>query len=466
MKSGAPYRVSAFSWLSPWTWKSYARRSLRRGRAFHELLRELESHERWSREQLDVWQEARLRELLTECASNVPYYQRLFRELGIDPLRMPPRDCLAAIPPLEKSQVREHPEQFLNQRVARWRLRKAHTSGTTGTPLVCWRDLYSINYEHAMIWRQWRWAGFSFADRRVTLRGELVVPTSRTVPPFWIYDAAEKRLVMSSYHIAPSTFRYYVDAIAEFRPAALEGYPSAVALMAQAFEELGRAPFPLKAVFTSSETVLDSQRELIERVFRCPIFDLYGNTERTAAITSCEHGSSHILSDYAVVELLPLPSGEHEIVGTALFNKAFPLLRYRSGDVAEPGDSHCPCGRPFPTVKRIVGRVEGYVWTPEGRAIGRLDHIFKGTKHIRESQIVQEALNRVVIRIVPAEGFTAEDEKLVLANARERLGPTMHIEVKRVEKIERTPQGKFLAVVSKIRPPHPTAQTPTHKQEG
>jgi len=304
-----------------------------------------------------------------------------------------------------------------------------------------------------MIWRHWRWSGFTFEDRRVTLRRELVVPTSQTRSPFWVYNPAERQLLMSSYHIAPQFFPDYVRAIETFRPSAIYGYPSSVALIARAFEECGRSPFPLKAVFTSSETVLDWQRELIEQVFCCRIFDLYGNTERTAAITSCEHGSYHVLTDYAYVEFVSTSNHELEIVGTSLFNHAFPLLRYRSGDTVEIGSQGCPCGRPFPTVTRIVGRMESYIWTPEGRAVGRLDHIFKGTHNIIDSQIVQEQLNEIVIRIVPADGFSEADSQRVLKHARERLGPAMKIHLEFVPKIERSANGKFVAVVCKIQPP-------------
>jgi phenylacetate-CoA ligase len=410
----------------------------------------MQERERWNAEQLNRWQDDRLRGLFLECARNVPYYVDLFRREGLDPNVMHPRVLLSRIPFLGKPEVRDDPEKFLNRSARQWLLRKAHTSGTTGTPLVCYRDLFSINYEHAMIWRQWRWCGFDFGDRRATLRGDLVVPTTQREPPFWKFNPAEKQLVMSSYHLGPATSESYLDALAAFRPKAIEGYPSAVALVARAFEDSGRAPFPLRGVFTSSETLLEHQRECIERVFQCRVMDLYGNTERTAAIGTCEHGAYHVFSDYGIVEFAGLPSGEKEIVGTSLFNRVFPLLRYRSGDVAVPGGEACPCGRVFPTVASIEGRVESYVWTPEGNAVGRLDHIFKGTSNIIESQIVQGSPGAVVIRIVPAPGFSAQDESLVLRNARERLGPTMALSVERVGKIERTPQGKFLAVVSKL----------------
>jgi len=97
--------------------------------------------------------------------------------------------------------------------------------------------------------------------------------------------------------------------------------------------------------------------------------------------------------------------------------------------------------------------MEGYIWTPEGRAVGRLDHIFKGTKNIVESQIVQEQLDEIIIRIVASDGFTEADAQLVLKHARERLGPRMKIRLEFVPKIERTSNGKFVAVVCKIKPP-------------
>lgn len=154
-------------WLEARTWKGYVQRFLRRGPEFRRLLRELESHQKWTEEELLAYQESRLKELLIECKNHVPYYRALFSQLGINPESMPPREALSVVPPLTKTVVKEQPRAFLNEKY-RWRLlRKAHTSGTTGTPLTCWRDLYSINFEHAMIWRHWRWANFSFNDRRV-----------------------------------------------------------------------------------------------------------------------------------------------------------------------------------------------------------------------------------------------------------------------------------------------------------
>ncbi|MGC8740972.1 MAG: phenylacetate--CoA ligase family protein [Candidatus Sumerlaeaceae bacterium] len=439
------------NWGHRRVWSGYINRFLREGRLFTRLLAEMEERARWSETELSTWQDARLREILVEAARHVPYYRRLFAQLGLVPERKHPREILAAIPLLDKETVRGCPEQFLNERVPRWRLRRAYTSGTTGTPLVCYRDMYAINFEHAMIWRQWRWAGYKLGERRVTLRGELIVPTSQLEPPYWLYSPAENQLLMSSYHISPATLPQYVEMITKFQPAAIEGYPSSVYLIARGFEQMGMAPYPVKGVFTSSETVLAHQKETIERVFQCRVFDLYGNTERTAALGSCEYGTYHEFPDYAVVEYVPLGDGEFEVVGTPLFNRAFILLRYRSGDAVKlSARERCGCGRNFRIIEGVQGRKESYVWTPEGRAIGRLDHIFKGVRHVVESQIVQESLDFVRVLVVPDHAFCDADAELIIRNARERLGPSIQIEMECVEKISRTGRGKFVAVISKV----------------
>jgi phenylacetate-CoA ligase len=174
--------LTASPWLSA---RGIFRRSLREGRPFRSLLMDMQTRERWTVEQMRVYQEEQLHKLLVTCSRHVPYYVDLFRREGLDPGRLAPRELLARVPLLEKSEVRQDPERFRNQSTHRWLLREAHSSGTTGTPLTFWRDLDSINFENATIWRQRRWAGLGFDDRRVSLRGELPVPASRTSPPYW-----------------------------------------------------------------------------------------------------------------------------------------------------------------------------------------------------------------------------------------------------------------------------------------
>ena len=166
----------------------------------------------------------------------------------------------------------------------------------------------------------------------------------------------------------------------------------------------------------------------------------------TGNIVQCAAGSLHYRTDYGVLELL----GDGTMVCTGLNSLAMPLVRYRVGDVAVARDGVCACGREFPLIERIEGRIEDYVRTPDGRFVGRLDHLFKDVHHVREAQIVQTQLNELVLRIVKANGFGSNDEQIILKEARMRLGDAMGIRFEYVDRIERTAAGKFRFIVSQL----------------
>jgi phenylacetate-CoA ligase len=46
----------------------------------------------------------------------------------------------------------------------------------------------------------------------------------------------------------------------------------------------------LKAVITTSEKVTPEMRDVIERAFRCRVFEEYSTVENTLFASQCEHG--------------------------------------------------------------------------------------------------------------------------------------------------------------------------------
>ena len=57
-------------------------------------------------------------------------------------------------------------------------------------------------------------------------------------------------------------------------------------------------------------------------------------------------------------------------------------------------------------LRSVEGRADDVLVTPDGRQVGRLDPVFKGDLPVREAQIVQEAIDRIRVRYVPAPGFS------------------------------------------------------------
>lgn len=431
--------------------RALTRQWLREGRQFNRLLAEIERTEELSANDMRAWQDAMLGRLLAHAVQHVPYYRDLGLEKSIADTR--PGESLKAFPVIDKATVRDHAKQFLAVNTKR-PLFKGSTSGTTGSPLTLFQDLNAINRENAFIWRQLGWAGLKRGERRVWMRGDLIVPYMVDSPPFWRMNYAENMLMFSSYHLSDQTALGYIQALARFDPVVIQAYPSSVGFLARWLEASGQhyRGQSLKGIVTSSEMLDAGQRAVVEEQFGCRVFDWYGQFERVAAIGTCEQGRQHIVSDYSFVELLPAEDGLFEIVGTGFNNFAMPLIRYRTGDFLRLDDetSRCGCGRAFQLVAAVQGRADDVVKLPDGRHVGRLGHIFKGVDGILESQIRQDQINRIDLVVVPAADYGPPVELRLLANARERLGTSVQIQVAVVDAIDRTSNGKLRAVVCNV----------------
>ena len=194
---------------------------------------------------------------------------------------------------------------------------------------------------------------------------------------------------------------------------------------------------------TNAEPVLNYQREAIAGAFGCPVRETYGMSEIVAAAGECEAGRLHLWPEVGWLEVRegtdPVSRGRSgEFISTGLLNADMPLIRYRAGDRgALPGEEHpCQCGRTLPTVAYIEGRMDDVLYTRDGR---------------REAQVIQDALDIVRLRYVPAEGFSDADTDSIVTGLRARLG-SVRVIVERVEAIPKTANGKFRAVICNIDP--------------
>ena len=380
-------------------------------------------------------QHARVRETLQYARAHVPYY----RDNGGSPAD------LSSWPVLDKATVAASPRSFQSEETRRERLLHFQSRGTTGTPLTVICDPQAYQTEMAFRWRHRAWAGIAFGSRAAYVAGHQVIPAGRRRPPFWVFDRCENRMLFSSYHIGELTLPHYLRALERFNPDLLHGYPSSLFLLANAALRTKSFIRP-RAIITASETLLEHQRAAIERAFGTKVYNWYGQTELTCNIVECREGRLHTRPDYGVLEVL----SDGTMVATGLNNMAMPLIRYRTGDRARLGEGCCSCGCRFPLVEAIEGRSEDYIVTPEGFAVGRLDHIFKGVRGVLEAQVVQPNLNTIVLRIVRGEEYARGAEEHIRSEARGRLGELMSIRFEYVPVIERAPGGKFRFIVSHL----------------
>jgi phenylacetate-CoA ligase len=264
-------------------------------------------------------------------------------------------------------------------------------------------------------------------------------------------------LHLSSFNFKKEYMPLYLRKLQRFRPVLIKAYPSALDLFCRWLREMGVRDYRPKVVLTCAETLLDHQRAVIEEVLQCPVYDFYNQNERAALISTCEHGSYHIHEEYSLVEVLNNPHASEEpdqvgpIVTTTFHNYAMPLIRYETNDLAsvEP-EARCTCGRTYKQVRKIIGRIEDIVITPDGRYVGRLDAAFKYSPGIMMSQIIQNSPAAIQVKLVKSANFTQKDLDTIEDGLRVRLGDAIEIGYEFVESIPPGRNGKVQFVISTV----------------
>ncbi len=428
---------------------------------FNSFKKLLEESQYYSSEQLNNYQQNKLQDLIAYSYRHVKYYRKIMDERNLTPDDITTIEDLRKLPILTKDLINKNFTDLLSDEYDMASVAKGHTSGTTGSPLeICYsNDLIHINY--AMLDRQYAWAGIKlkrFGDRIAVIRGNVIVPLHQNKPPFWRHNYFHNHILLSSFHMSQDNLASYIDKLERFKPKVIDGYPSTVYVLAKYLKNSGRK-LKLEAVLTSSETLFDFQRELIEDSFQCKIFDYFGAAERVLFSTECDkHEGHHIASEYGITEVLdkndqPVNKGQTGyLVATSLHNRAMPLIRYMTNDMSAVKNGLCSCGRNLPLMDDVATKAEDLLTLKDGRLISPsvLTHPFKPLTSIIESQIIQEDLDNIVIKLVTSSEFSQADEVELIHGLSERLGKDVNIRIEKVDFLTRTTSGKFKWVISKV----------------
>jgi phenylacetate-CoA ligase len=455
--SAAVYeRLPIFAQNLACTASGYLRFRSRFNDAFRRTLAEWEGNARLSLDEMHALQWARLAREIEAARAHVPFYRDLPPLARAEDPARAIAETLAAIAPLEKSVYRDRPEDFLDRSIPSSLLRRSQTSGTTGTALPLWYLPQALAEEYATLWRMRRSLGVDLRDPHLSLNGQVIVPIDQQGPPFHRTNYYGRQTLLSIYHMTHENLPAYVDAIHEAPAVYVQGYPSAIHIAARALIEAGRPfePGRLKAIFPSSESLLSFQRETIEQGFGAPIHDRYGVSEFVVSMTECVERRLHVDMEFCIVEVEVQEETEESETGpllvTGLAPQATPRFRYRVGDVGTRAKSPCPCGRVGDSFLDVDGRIEDYVVTPDGRYVGRMDHVFKKQLDVAEAQILQETPAAIEVLVVPRPTYSEATEAEIERDFRQRLGDSIRIVIRKVDGIPRESNGKFRAVKSAV----------------
>ena len=380
---------------------------------------ELLSHDRWSREQVIAYQDARLRELLRHAVERSPYYREA---LGADAPERP----LESLPTLSKPLLMEQFDRIVtDERLRRVDLeafldeadagaafhgdyRVFSTSGTSGIPGL-------FVYTHAEL------AGW-VAVALAALARIGVGPDTRFVAigaPSALHITRQQFASMQSARpevprlTALTPMPELVDALNRYEPEAILAYASIVAALADEQLDGHLAVNPRFAICTS-EVLTDEAAARIEAAWGIRPLNGYAATEAAPMATgSPDAVGMHVWENVVVLEVVdeegrPTPPGEPgaKVLLTNLVNRAQPLIRYELPDSLVVADGPDPVWRPWTRILRVDGRSDDTLRLP-GRHGGevlvhpfRLRSPFARMTDVRGYQIVRRP-DELLVRVVP-----------------------------------------------------------------
>lgn len=398
----------------------------------------------------------RLQLLIAHAYDRVPFYRERFDRAGVRPADIRAPADIVRIPITDKSDLVEWPPEEITARgYSPADLVSTMTSGYSGEPFVIRRT----SAEQVLWARSWLSdllrAGLRTGDRVASV----FFPREGRPDGVGLLSALD--LVHETSIDCCLEPQEILRALRDAQPTFLRGLTGVVDRLAGSMTDRDRASIRPRVVWVSGEVLTASARQRIEAGLSAPVHNAYGTHEVGLLASDCRAtGLMHLGTPDLIVELVApsssaAPEGTREVVVTALDLYAAPFIRYRLTDAVTRGPDPCPCGCALPTLSHIEGRTIDYLELPDGRSIHPyriLGPTLPAAPWVRQYQLVQEAPDRIVLRLAPQIDLGDEDRRRLIEAVVPALGPGVRFQIEIVPRIPRAAGGKSRPIVSLVEP--------------
>lgn len=366
---------------------------------------------------------------------SIPYYRNSAPYL---------KDGIQAIteyPMLDKSDIVGMEEDFVSGKYCTKLLHKVSTGGTSGKSLNIYKSIRDVIKEEAFMSY-----AFSLIGKNLKigfLRGNM--------PTKGICEQRFGCLLLSSYNLSKSNVRQYVEAIKKFKIDCLYVYPSSMRIFCKYLRELsGSIALPdLRGILSSSEILSLEDKALILDTFpNITLIDQYGQNEHVAFAISINMGHYKFYKNYSFVEFIDtgIKLGHNkiaEIIGTNLFSRAMPLIRYRTEDFVEIDNDGNICS--------IIGRTQDFIVNKNHEIVPCIVATRDATlQNVVSFQYYQEEPGKLVFRVMVDDNFSSHDESGILEDMDNCFHRLIDVKVDIVTQMEKTKAGKQRRLIQKL----------------
>ena len=453
--------LGAPAWIQATAGRAYAclPPSLRYGRAYGEFRATIEATRDAASARAHAL--AKLEETLAWALETVPAYQhhRALVASGRDA-----REVLRALPVTDKLDIKRHPERYLSGAMPPSARLTTFTGGSTRTPMQFWLQKHVTRPREYAFMREVRdRIGMDGGETVLALRGRTVASAAHPGGRPWMHEPVKRQLVISSEHLTRRYLPLCSEALARYRPAFIEAFPSAIYPLARWLEAHPLPEFTrnVRGITLFSENVYGFQMETLKRVFRCPVVAHYGHSERVLMAATLPDDERYFFwPQYGWLELLdaqdrPItqPGKLGFVVGTSFDNRVMPFVRYRTGDLAMRSESGDLRLAGFPTVERIAGRLQEFVVCRDERLISITA---LGVAHFPELcaveaiQYEQQKPGELILKVTAESEIPPRELRRIATAVAAKTQGGCDVGALQVARIDRTPRGKSRMLVQHL----------------
>ena len=315
------------------------------------------------REKLKALQLSRLQAMVARCYETVKFYREAMDELEIKPHHIQTLADVRLLPFTKKEQLRDNYPYGMFAVPPDQVARLHASSGTSGKPVVVGYTRRDISHWGEMGARCLGAVGLAPGDRLHNAYGYGLFTGG-----LGLHCAAEA-FGITVIPMSGGQTQKQVMLLADLAPNALSCTPSYALNITEEAEKLNidLRKLPLRVGLFGAEPWSEEMRYELESRMGIDALDIYGLTELMGPGVGIECLAAkkglHIWEDHFLVECVdvdtgePLPPGEKgEIVITSLTREAFPMMRFRTRDIAVLDEAPCKCGRTHVRMSRVSGR--------------------------------------------------------------------------------------------------------------
>jgi phenylacetate-CoA ligase len=411
----------------------------------------------FSKEQIKEEQNRKFINLINHCQQNTPYYQKHGNLSTVKSI-----DDITAIPILTKDIINAKKLMLLAQNYSSKNRYQVTTSGSTGKQFHGYFDR-----KNKISWvctiRGQLWAGYRFGAKRIMLWNKPSrIPLKDKIREVG-RDILYGRLTwLSVLDLSDEQLYKFSHTINKVKPEFIIAYTNALDVYATFLERNDIKIHSPKAIVGTAMMMFKHQRERIERIFATKIYNSYASVEFNHIAGECERRNGlHISSEHIYLEIVDEngnPSSEGtpgQLLVTDLTNYAFPLIRYKIGDLGSFSENQCECGRGLPLLKELFGRNTSVTVGRNGMrvtAVYWIDLLKDKFHGIEKFQVKQDSKKNFQILLQIDDDFNQDDIKHIKHNVRDKFGELTKVSIQIYDEIPQSPGGKHQWIISAVSP--------------